>query len=244
MKTMVITHLKGGVGKTTLAVNVACALASRSKRRHGVVLIDADTNAPAARWLERNPLLSVERLPFGEGTDKSSWMTRIAELGAGRDWCVIDLPANLGAVNAAALMLADLAVIPVTASGLDLTVTEEQLKLVRDVRSARGGRRPQILLVPSRVDRRTAIGREIEGELHQYNEPVGPPVTSRVQLVDAFTAKQWIGQFAPRSVAHQQIEALALVIHRSAEHGETEVTERHSPAQHVYRKARRSQART
>jgi chromosome partitioning protein len=216
MKTLTVTHLKGGVGKTTLAVNIACALASQVKRRQRVILIDADTNGPAASWLEGDQPVIVERLPFGEGEDASTWTRRIGELAAGRDWCVIDLPANLGRVTAAALILADLALIPVTASGLDLTVTEEQLKLVRDARNVRGVKKPKIILVPSRVDRRTAIGREIEGELHRYNEPVGPAITSRVQLVDAVTSKQWIGEFAPRSVAHRQIEALVSVIHRSA----------------------------
>jgi chromosome partitioning protein len=215
MKIVAVTHIKGGVGKTTLAVNIACALANRGRRK-GVILIDADSNAPAARWLEGNKTVRAERLPYSHAEDTSTWTTRIGKLATGHDWCVIDLPANIGGVTAAALILADLAVIPVTASGLDLTVTEEQLNLVRDARSARGGKRPQILLVPSRVDRRTAIGREIEGELRQYNEPIGPTITSRVQLVDAFTSKQWIGEFAPMSAAHQQIEALVSVIHRSA----------------------------
>jgi chromosome partitioning protein len=216
MKTLAVMHLKGGVGKTTLAVNVSCALASRANQRDRVVLVDADTNAPAARWLEGDQPVDVECLPLGETEDPNGWITRIGEVANGRDWCVIDLPANTGRVNSAALTIADLAIIPVTASGIDLISTEEQLKMVHNVRSTRDGRRPRVLLVPSRVDKRTSVGREIEHELRQYNEPVGPPIANRVQLVDAFTSKQWIGKFSPGSVAHQQIEVLASAIQRIA----------------------------
>jgi chromosome partitioning protein len=216
MKTVALMHLKGGVGKTTLAVNVACALAAQIKRPRAVLLIDADANGAAARWIEASRSIQVTRLPFAEAGDVSSWTARIGELADGHDWCVIDLPASVRQVNAAALRLADLAVIPVSASGLDLCATEEQLELVREVRKHRIARQPKVLLVPSRVDRRTAAGREIEGELHQYNELVGPTIASRIQLVDAFTLKQWIGEFAPRSIAHQQIEALASIIQRIA----------------------------
>jgi chromosome partitioning protein len=215
VKVIAVTHLKGGVGKTTLAVNIACGLANKMERQHSVVLIDGDINAAAARWLDGNHTLAVERLPFGATELREPWTKRVFDRAAGCDWCVVDLPANIAAASSAALMIADLAVIPVTPSGLDLTVCEQQLNLVRDARTQRQGRLPQILLVPSRIDRRTAIGRELEGELRNLTEPVGPSISSRVQLVDAFTSKQWIGEFAPRSVAHQQIEALVSVIRRS-----------------------------
>jgi chromosome partitioning protein len=216
VKVLAVTHLKGGVGKTTLAVNIACSLASKMERRHSVILIDGDINAVAARWLDGNHTVAVERLPFGATELKEPWTKRVFDRAAGCDWCVIDLPANIVAANSAALMIAHLAVIPVTASGLDLSVSEQQLNLVRDARIQRQETLPQILLVPSRIDRRTAIGRELEDELRELTEPVGPAISSRVQLVDAFTSKQWIGEFAPRSVAHQQIEALVSVIRRSA----------------------------
>lgn len=43
-----VLNSKGGVGKTTVAVNLAAALASSSRR---VLLIDLDSTASASRWL-------------------------------------------------------------------------------------------------------------------------------------------------------------------------------------------------
>jgi chromosome partitioning protein len=55
---IVVTNLKGGVGKTTTAVYLAAVAASRG---HGpVVLVDADRQASAAEWLEERPLEDVD----------------------------------------------------------------------------------------------------------------------------------------------------------------------------------------
>ena len=54
---IVITNLKGGVGKTTTAVYLAAAAAEKG---HEVMLIDADRQASSAVWLEERPLDGVE----------------------------------------------------------------------------------------------------------------------------------------------------------------------------------------
>ncbi len=42
-----VTTLKGGVGKSTVAVNLACALA---RPRRTVAVVDADAQATASEW--------------------------------------------------------------------------------------------------------------------------------------------------------------------------------------------------
>jgi chromosome partitioning protein len=86
--------------------------------------------------------------------------------------------------------------------------------MLQDARSERGDGKPAALLVPSKVDRRTGAGREIEAALHEFGEPVGPAVGLRAAFVDSASAKDWIGGFAPRAVAHQEIAALAAVVDR------------------------------
>jgi chromosome partitioning protein len=68
--------------------------------------------------------------------------------------------------------------------------------------------------VPSRVDRRTSAGREVEAVLHDMGEPVAPAVIQRAAHVDAFSAGQWIGAYAPRSTGHVEIQALAALVRR------------------------------
>ena len=88
------------------------------------------------------------------------------------------------------------------------------LELLAEARKARKGTKPAALLVPSRVDRRTAAGREIEAVLSDFGEPVAPAVAQRTAHVDAFSAGQWVGDYAPRSAAHTEIEALAALLKR------------------------------
>ena len=104
--------------------------------------------------------------------------------------------------------------VPVAPSGLDLRAAVKALDLLREARAARGNGDPRALLVPSRVDRRTGAGREIEAALHEMGEPVGPGVGLRAAFIDSATSREWVGGFAPRSVAHQEIQALAAVVDR------------------------------
>ena len=64
------------------------------------------------------------------------------------------------------------------------------------------------------MDRRTGAGREIEAALHEMGEPVGPAIGLRAAFVDSATLNDWVGSFAPRSIAHQEIAALAAVVDR------------------------------
>ncbi len=203
-------NLKGGVGKSTLAVNVACELASSSR----VYLVDADGQGTAAEWLQAGHLpIAGESLPLEDEQQAAPWMRRVLAVNA--DIVVIDLPPNNGAATTAALFIADIFVMPVGPSGLDLRAATKALALLHEARAARADcGKPAGLLVPSRVDRRTGAGREIEAALHEMGEPVGPAIGLRSAFVDSATVSEWVGSFAPRSVAHQEVITLAAVVDR------------------------------
>jgi len=207
-----VANLKGGVGKSTIAVNVAGAVSARGA---SVLLVDADAQGTASEWAADGALpYPVEAMPLEAGGDRRSWVGGVQSLAASVDLVLVDLPPHIGDTMAAALVAAALVIIPVTPSGADLRATTKAVELLRRAREARGGGAPAALMVPSKVDRRTAAGREIEAVLHDYGERVGPAITQRAAHVDAFTARQWIGSYASSSVAHQEVEALAAVVWR------------------------------
>jgi chromosome partitioning protein len=208
MPIIALANLKGGVGKSTLAVSLAGALAPNS------ALIDADPQATASAWAEAGSLpFPVTESPL-TGSNVEAWITDALNTDA--TYIVIDLPPMLGDATAAALAIADLAVIPVTASGADLKATNRAIELIAAARENRGDGKPTVLMVPSKVDIRTAAGAEIQAVLHDYGEPVGPVISQRVAHADAFTAGLWIGDYAKGSAAHSEIKALASVAKRLA----------------------------
>ena len=77
---------KGGVGKTTLAVNVADAMARQNKR---VLLVDADQQGSALDWAAArrgDPMFAVAGLP------RASIHKELPALAKGYDMVIIDGP--------------------------------------------------------------------------------------------------------------------------------------------------------
>ena len=92
-----VVNLKGGVGKSTIAINLACELAGSQS----VVVVDADIQATAADWARRGELPArVEALPLDAESRVGPWVERVLTLQANH--VVIDCPPHLGPATLAA----------------------------------------------------------------------------------------------------------------------------------------------
>jgi chromosome partitioning protein len=201
-----VGNLKGGTGKTTIAVNLACALRAGGRT---VALVDADPQGSATDWQAGGKLpVLVESLPLGGEREARRWVARVLALKAGADCVVVDLPPQVGSGIASALLLADVLLVPVSPSGVDLRATGRVLELLRRARALRGGDRPAAMVVPSRIDRRTVIGQRAHGTLARFGLQVGPEIRQRSAHVRAFAAGTWVGACAPGSPAHREIRVL------------------------------------
>jgi chromosome partitioning protein len=201
-----VGNLKGGTGKSTIAVNVACALVQDG---YEVALIDADGQGTATDWHAGHRLpVRVESWPLGGERDAQKWVARVLALKPCVDRIIVDLPPQIGSGIASALLIADLFVVPVTPSGVDLRATAKALDLLRRARAVRGADRPACMLVPSRVDRRTVIGQRIHATLERFGLKVGPALRQRSAHIEAFDSGAWIGAHAPGSPAHREIRVL------------------------------------
>lgn len=215
-KIIAIGNLKGGTGKTTIAVNLCGALANGAG--HPVALVDADQQASASAWLSQTGEagLSYHVLPLDSTTSAQRWLRHIRDLAEENDYVLIDLPADLGPATQAAVASADLVVVPVTPSPLDFHAAAQVIKLLRGVREERSNGHPACLLVGSKVDRRTAVGQGIEIALKEFKEPVGPSVCQRAAFVSAAVRGGWVGAYAVESPARDEIAALAKRVKRAA----------------------------
>ena len=213
--------MKGGVGKTTVAVNLACALATGENLGDNVVaLVDADVQATATEWLAMGKLpVTGYVIPLESVRGVRRWfeseqrIRRLVDrvLTVEADVEVIDLPPHLSGSAVAALAVCDLVIIPCGASAADVSATAKTLELVQRAREVRDGS-PPALIVPTRIDWRTSAGRAIERALALFGEPVGPAIAQRVSFADSLGIGEWVGQYAPNSPAHQEIELLADIV--------------------------------
>ncbi len=205
-----VANLKGGCGKSTVAVNLACELAGNGD---GVLLLDNDSQGTSIHWIAQGRLpIRGQAMPLERFEDGERLVRAVA--AANDRYIVLDAPAHVEAATQAAGRVADLVLIPVTASGIDLVATQTVVNLMRQARVVRRSGGPACLVIPSKIDRRTDAGRQIWEQLQQFGEPIGPAVHQRTAFADAFSAGQWIGDYAPQSAAHYDISTLAVAVKR------------------------------
>jgi len=206
-----VVNLKGGCGKSTIAVNLACELATNHDT---VLLLDNDSQGTASHWSSHGHLpISSQFMPLENDQDGERLVRAVA--ARAERYIVLDAPAHVGAATQAAGKIADLVLIPVTASGVDLLATRAAVELIQQARVLRRSGVPRCLIVPSKIDRRTDAGRQIDEQLRGFGETVGPSIHQRTAFVEAFAAGQWIGDYAPQSPAHYDIASLAVAVKRS-----------------------------
>ena len=206
-----VLNLKGGCGKSTIAINLACQLAGSGD---SVLLLDNDSQGTASLWLSHGRLPVQGRfMPLENDEDGERLMRTVA--AARERYVVLDAPAHVGAAALAAGKIADLVLVPVTASGVDLAATHAIVDLIRKARVQRRSDSLKCLIVPSKIDRRTDAGRRIDEHVRAYGENVGPAVHQRTAFVESFGAGQWIGDYAPDSPAHFDITSLAIAVKRT-----------------------------
>jgi chromosome partitioning protein len=161
MPVVVVANPKGGVGKSTIATNIAGYYASHG---HSVMLGDADRQQSSRLWLrlrppEARPITSWE---VGEG--------KIAKPPKGTTHVVLDTPAGLhGKMLADTLHIADKVVVPLQPSIFDIYATRAFLDELAQLRKAG---KMQVGIVGMRVDARTIAAEKLQ----EFVDSLGLPV--------------------------------------------------------------------
>ena len=116
MRTILVASSKGGVGKTTVATNLAAHEAGKGKR---TVLVDADRQGSAMRWCEKRAGMDSAVLPV-DGT-RRDWAKKVP---GDAQRVIVDAPAGAMADDLEAFLEhADAVLVPVLPSGIDMEAT-------------------------------------------------------------------------------------------------------------------------
>ncbi|UIJ77574.1 AAA family ATPase [Acinetobacter sp. SH20PTE14] len=122
-KIICVANRKGGVGKTTLATNLAVALSNKGKS----ILIDADEQQSAFKW--SNQRNDIECL-----TVHSNLLEQLEQLDKDYEYILIDVAGRDSTIFREALLVSDTLIIPTQPSLLDLevlTYMQEKVKIAR-----------------------------------------------------------------------------------------------------------------
>lgn len=130
MAIIAFANQKGGCGKTSTAVHFAQWLIDRDK---SIAVFDADSQASAHRWLSTLD----SQIPCFQAHTQDDLLDQIPDLQGEVEHVIIDGPAKLSDVTRAILLTADIAIIPVQPTGLDIDSAIDAVKLVRQARKVR-----------------------------------------------------------------------------------------------------------
>jgi len=210
MAIIAVVGRKGGVGKSTIAGNLAGEFASMGR---SVAVLDADPQHSLAIWAKQGDgVLSrcVQKVADGAATLRARAHT--AEKDA--DIVLIDTPPGTPETTYQAALAADLVLLPCGPSPLDLFALKEALSLSLKARAERRSKKPRIRFVPSKVLMSTNLGRGLASSLKDMGKKVLPAIGQRVVVAEAVAHGLTVSEYAPNSPAHEEFRALAKAVEK------------------------------
>lgn len=196
-----VLNQKGGVGKTTIAVNVATLLGLQGRR---VLLVDADPQGSSLAWSsarESDPLFPVV------GMAKPTLHRDLPELAKDYEAVVIDGAPRVNELARAAILASDMILIPVQPSPYDVWAAAETVQLIKEAQMFKESLKAAFVINRKIVN--TAIGRDVSQALSQYDVPVlSGQICQRILWAESANQGLGVSEADPTSEAARELAAM------------------------------------
>jgi chromosome partitioning protein len=199
-----VAQRKGGAGKSTLAANLAAAFAGLGER---VALLDTDPQKTLAQWHAQR-VGSGGKAAVLDFEAPAGWRVPATceKLRRSHDVVLLDTPPHDDTDARIAIRSADLVLVPLQPSPADVWATGATLDL------AKAEKRPVVVAL-NRVPAQGKLTAEVAAELRRNGLTLlDATLGNRTGFATAFAAGLGVTEAAPRSVAADEVRALATAL--------------------------------
>lgn len=190
---IVCANSKGGVGKSTLATHLAVWLFDQGFE---TALIDTDKQRSSSQWIaEAEPQIAVRVADTPE-----ECLLYAQELIGSHDFVVGDAPGGLEDLSRTLLILADLAIFPISPSILDVRSVAGATTVLRYAQGINGGK-PDGRLVLNKMKTRDTISHELRDDAPMLGLQVAANIIRDLQAFrDAAQQGTVVGRFGKKGL--------------------------------------------
>ncbi len=213
MPIIALLNQKGGVGKTTLSVHLATALA----QGHKVLLVDADPQGSALDWSAQRDIEGTPaRFPV-VGLPKDTLHRELAPISLDYEWVVIDGPPRVNKISRSAIVASDFVIIPVQPSPFDIWAAEDVEEIIDECASIKPDLITRFLV--NRLILNTTLGNEVQEALGKRPFPTcHTAIRNRQEYAKAARRGMTALETEPHGPAAEEIRALMAEIVAAINH--------------------------
>jgi chromosome partitioning protein len=208
--TLAVLNRKGGVSKTSLCANIGAEMVALGR---SVVILDCDPQQSLTAWGSLGSGVLSRIVEPVDTTHPERFRAKVRAAAEEVERVLIDTPPGFADPALLAALLADVVLLPVGPSPLDIMAARDALALAQKARTQRGNAKPIIRFVPCKVSH-TTLSRDLPDSLADLGEKVLSAIGNRVVVAEAALSGLTVQEYAPNSVAHEEFRSLTRAVER------------------------------